>query len=489
VSLLFLRRIDSRLDLFLLESRNPNIENSNTSPSASTNLAPAENSPLLILSGIIIATLLGHALWLNNGAIHPTGILLVAISIAISSLAIICSTKASLNISSQAIQLTLWVALGSQFAVINLIPPGVYISASGPDWQIFSAVLAATTFVAGGIISNNRLINSLSFYISLAAFVFLALWVIRFSPSPKIDVFGFQVEAIRSLLGGSNPYEIRTPNIYGHTHFYGPGVVHDGVVQFGFPYFPLSLLAVIPGGLLGDLRFAQIFFIVATGILFTRLQPGSIGRGIALLYWFSPRTLFVIEQSWTEPLMLFLATLVALAAKTNPRIVAPAFGLLLSAKQTMFLMPFLFPLLNLGDFKGQIRALCISLGIAGLITLPFFLWNPLEFWRSVIDWQLIQPSRPDALSFSALSHSVTGTYFPVYLPFLGSAACVALAFWKSARSPAGWAMSTTMVYLVFFAMNKQAFCNYYFMVIGFACLAAACASVPDSVNRSSAKNP
>jgi hypothetical protein len=50
-------------------------------------------------------------------------------------------------------------------------------------------------------------------------------------------------------------------------------------------------------------------------------------------------------------------------------------------------------------------------------------------------------------------------------------------------------MSTTLVYLVFFAMNKQAFCNYYFMVIGFACLEAACASVPDSVNRLSAKNP
>lgn len=452
----------------------------------SPNVSPAENGPLVTVSGIAIATLLGHAVWLNNGALHPTAIILVAACIAIASIATIGSGKPETFISPWIPQLILWISVGAQFVQLHLSPPGVYIAASGSNWMMFSAVLAASTFLAGGILSKTPGISKVSFSVSVLTFLFLAWWVVRFSPSPQIDVFEFQKEAIRALLQGSNPYETRILNMYGHAHFYGPGVVRDGMLQFGFPYFPLSLLAVIPGQLLGDPRLAQILFIAATGLVFTRLQPGPLGRGIALLYLFSPRTLFVIEQSWTEPLVVFMASLVALASKTRPRAVALAFGFLLAAKQTLFWMPFLFPLLVPGKFRERIGALGIALGVAALITLPFFLWNPYEFWRSVVEWQFIQPFRHDALSFAALSHAVTGTAFPVYLPFLASAASLVLALWKSARSPAGWAISACLVYLVFFALNKQAFCNYYFMVIGLACLAAASTSTSQPADQRTA---
>ena len=441
---------------------------------------------MLAVSGIAIAALLGHAVWLNNGALHPTAIILVAACIGIASITSIISAKPDFTIPTWIPQFILWISVGTQFVQLQLSPPGVYIAASGENWMIFSAVLATATFFAGGILSKTNGIARVSFIFSILALLFLAWWVVRFSPTPRIDVFGFQTEAARALLNGYNPYEIRTPNIYGHAHYYGPGVVRDGLVQFGFPYFPLSLLAIIPGQLLGDLRFTQVFLIGATGLVFTRLQPGPLGRGIALLYLFSPRTLFVVEQSWTEPLLVFLASLVALASKTTPHTVAPAFGFLLAAKQTMVWMPFLFPLLVPGKLKVRVRAFGTALGIAALITLPFFLWNPVEFWRSVVEWQFIQPFRRDALSFSALFLGVSGATFPAYIPFLASLACIALALWKSARSPAGWAMSACLVYLVFFAMNKQAFCNYYFMIIGLACLAAASASLSDSANRNAA---
>jgi hypothetical protein len=465
----------------------PHIEHTVSSPTLTAKSKPAENDRLLTVTGIAIATILGQAVWFNNGALHPTAILYVAVSIAIATIATIGSGKSSIQVPMWAPCLVLWAALGIQFVLLQLASPGVYIAASGPHWQIFSAVLAASTFLAGGALSNTPGFARSCFALGLLAFVFLAIWVVQFSPSPPIDVFGFQTEAAKALLGRSNPYEIRTANIYGHAHFYGPGVVRDGVLQFGFPYFPLSLLAVIPGQLLGDPRFAQILFIAATGLIFIRLQPGPLGRGIALLYLFSPRTLFVIEQSWTEPLLVLLTSLVALASKTNPRAVAPAFGFLLAAKQTMVWMPFLFPLLVPGKFLLRVRALGIALGIACLITLPFFLWNPQEFWRSVVEWQFIQPFRRDALSFAALFLEMTGTTFPAYLPFLASAACIALALWKSSRSTAGWAMSACLVYLVFFALNKQAFCNYYFMVVGLACLAAASVSVSDSADREEAR--
>jgi hypothetical protein len=52
---------------------------------------------------------------------------------------------------------------------------------------------------------------------------------------------------------------------------------------------------------------------------------------------------------------------------------------------------------------------------------------------------------------------------------------VALALRRCPRTPAGWALALAFVYLVFFAFNKQAFCNYYFFPL--ACLGAAIAAM------------
>jgi hypothetical protein len=46
------------------------------------------------------------------------------------------------------------------------------------------------------------------------------------------------------------------------------------------------------------------------------------------------------------------------------------------------------------------------------------------------------------------------------------------------RTPAGFAASTALIFALFFAFNKQAFCNYYFVVFAASCCAAALASAP-----------
>jgi hypothetical protein len=154
----------------------------------------------------------------------------------------------------------------------------------------------------------------------------------------------------------------------------------------------------------------------------------------------------------------------------------------------MVWMPFLSILLFQGTLRERMRSLLVACLIAAFITLPFLLWNPPEFWRSVVEWQFIQPFRPDSLSFAAFFKINPTDSYPTILPFLGSAACICLAMWRCVRSPAGWAISSCLVYLVFFALNKQAFCNYYFLVIGFACLAAASASTSKRITRQSSQN-
>ena len=41
------------------------------------------------------------------------------------------------------------------------------------------------------------------------------------------------------------------------------------------------------------------------------------------------------------------------------------------------------------------------------------------------------------------------------------------------RTPFAFAGAISLMFLVFFAFNKQAFCNYYFFVIGGMCCAVA----------------
>ena len=50
---------------------------------------------------------------------------------------------------------------------------------------------------------------------------------------------------------------------------------------------------------------------------------------------------------------------------------------------------------------------------------------------------------------------------------------IALALWRCPRTPAGFAAAVTVVYLTFFAFNKQAFANYYYFVVVTACWATA----------------
>jgi len=66
----------------------------------------------------------------------------------------------------------------------------------------------------------------------------------------------------------------------------------------------------------------------------------------------------------------------------------------------------------------------------------------------------------------------------------GVAAVVgALALWRAARTPAGFALGVSALFLAFFALNKQAFANYYIFVIGALCVAVA---ATDAAERSSA---
>jgi hypothetical protein len=69
---------------------------------------------------------------------------------------------------------------------------------------------------------------------------------------------------------------------------------------------------------------------------------------------------------------------------------------------------------------------------------------------------------------------------PSFVAFALAAGAIVLCLWKCPRTPSGFAAGFALTFLVFFAFNKQAFCNYYHLVIAALCIALASAPAGES---------
>jgi hypothetical protein len=178
-------------------------------------------------------------------------------------------------------------------------------------------------------------------------------------------------------------------------------------------------------------------------------------------------------MAWTEPLLIGLLAATVFCACRYPRALPYVLGLTVAMKQyTVFILP-LIPLLT--PLRGrQLWGLLWRAGATALgVSLPLIVINPKAFMWSVVELQFHQPFRMDSLSY--LSWWVTQGHPPppVWIAFAGTGLAILLALWRAPRTPAGFAASVAFVYCVFFALNKQAFANYYYFVVGALCIALA----------------
>jgi hypothetical protein len=296
-----------------------------------------------------------------------------------------------------------------------------------------------------------------------------------------IDVYSFQRDGVAALLRGADPYSVTHLNLYTRnpSFYYGPGVVKNGRVQIGCPYPPLSLLAVLPAYLLGDLRFTYIIMVVLSAVLLARMGVSRLTLIAVMLLLLSPVTLFALSRSFTEPLVLLALCWSCRSAQQRSRWLAVALGLLFASKQYAVLAaPFAGLLLPRFTWRAYLRLLATSAAVAAVVTMPFALWNWSNFWRDIVRFQIIQPFRPDALSFSVLGVRLGLPQIPQWLVIIAVLATILWCLRTAARRPAAFPGCFALVLLVFFCLNKQAFVNYYFLVIGASLLAAVMADLP-----------
>jgi hypothetical protein len=235
----------------------------------------------------------------------------------------------------------------------------------------------------------------------------------------------------------------------------------------GLQYPPLTALWILPGYLLGDVRYSYILAIVLAALLLFAANPGKRSFALAIFLLFNPMAFYMEDRCFTEPLALLMLTLAVYAALRHPRWLPVALGLFLVSKQyNLIAFPLIALLLAPFQWKAYAKLCAEALAVAALTILPFAAWNPHALWRDLVLFHLHQPFRLDAMSFAIR--------LPILLK-LGPLALLGFLAWASRRAPtaANFVAAYGTAVLLFFSTSKQAFANYYFMIAQALLLAAA----------------
>jgi hypothetical protein len=306
-------------------------------------------------------------------------------------------------------------------------------------------------------------------------------WVIAANPAPRIDVWTFQRDAVGALTSGVDPYAVDNANIYTPDEVartYPAGAVEDGRVHVGYTYPPLTLLAYVPAQLLtGDVRYGNLVAWLGAIGLIALARPGPLARGAAAMLAFSPLSLFVLHESFTEPITLLLLAATVAAAVRAPRWTGAALGLLIVSKQHLLLVaPMALLLLRPGTTPREAgRQALAAVATAALVTLPFFAWDPGAMWRSLVEWYLALPARPESFALTRSVAQRIGEAAPALLTVGAVAAAWIVGLVRLAWTPSGFAFGVALVLGALFAFGKQAFPSYHLVTVGAICLAIAVA--------------
>src|SRR6185312_14878126 len=130
---------------------------------------------------------------------------------------------------------------------------------------------------------------------------------------------------------------------------------------------------------------------------------------------------------------------------------------------------------------GRVRW-CAKAMTAGLVaSLPLILWNVRAYLHANFAAASGAAFRYDALSYFAYWADTHDWTPPRHVEWISLLTLVPTGWFtlrRAGRSAAGFAAGLSLVALVFFASNKFAFCNYYYLVIAALCTSvAASASV------------
>jgi hypothetical protein len=433
---------------------------------------------LLLAFGAIAAV---AALWISRGAYGPLALVIMSLAWLVSvGAAIVGRTPpaSAVPVERPVRHLLSWALVAS--CVIHVLSaPGLYLEPARPIVFRVLAVLAAMGS-SSYLVPLTPAWARWRFTLVAVCALGMGVSVLVASPHPRIDVWWLQQGAAQAILHGHNPYAVAYPNIYAgtaETQLFVPGMLNDSGWITAFPYPPLTFLLGAPAVLLfHDVRFMLLATMAIAAWALRRIGKGDLPELAALLLLLHPTTFFVLEQSWTEPMVLAAlgATIVAMReigqGARGGAVLGVAGGLLAAAKQYSPILA--VPLALTLPARGRWKSIAIAACAVSATVLPFVLWDAREFWHDIAEVHLLQPFRMDALSCLVPVATRLGRPVSAGWGFL-AAAVVFLLSLRPGASLAQVLRTSAAAFLSLVLFNKQAFCNYYWLAIGLLLFATA----------------
>jgi hypothetical protein len=441
---------------------------------------PRDDDPLAVAAMLGAMVALGRAIQLNNGAYSEEAFKYAMVGLALALLPVVLVVRSPWlgRIVQRMLPSAFVLAVAYQFGVLASSSPIIYfyptIGATPVDFQLLLGMAGVGCGMAVVTVRRPEWAAS----VVLVAFALLGLWTLRASPSPHIDVFTIHQESLAAFVKGINPYGITFSNPYQNPQWFAPGTATVERLNFGYVYPAWTLLAATPGYLLAtDYRYSFLAAVVLSGALATGIPRSRWALGATVLFLFTPRTFFVLEQGWTEPTVLVGAAIAVYAASRRIFwLLAVGVGIVAVAKQysilaapAVFLLRPVFP-----TWRAFGAMLLKAAAVALVVTLPLVLWGSRVYWHNVYAMQFTAPIRPDALSIPTYWFTWHGSEMPKWLHKGVPLLLATLVVLRAPRTPSGFAWCGSVLYLIFF-LFRQGFCNYYYLVIGLLALAIAAA--------------
>ena len=150
-------------------------------------------------------------------------------------------------------------------------------------------------------------------------------------------------------------------------------------------------------------------------------RPGRRAGLAAILFLLTPTVFFVVEHSWTEPLLAFTFSLAMFSALRWPRGLPFArWDCYLRPRSTVFMVPLVWLLID----EARTLKKCI---VKSRRPPPWrwrsrwgcFLWDPRAASRAVVAFQFLQPFRLDALSYLVARHTYPRLTIGWWVPLVG----------------------------------------------------------------------
>lgn len=269
--------------------------------------------------------------------------------------------------------------------------------------------LQEKNFFSGVILhlSKNKFI-----YLLVLAFA-LRLAIVFYSPAPIIDIFYVTNGAVDSLVKKQDPYAVSYYNVYHRSNSQDNDT---------YSYLPATIFFNLPFRIIfGDVRFgyilAQILIVFFIYKLFKLKNiPQKIIEFCILLFLFLPISLFVLEQTWIESiLMLFLYFFIWAYYFNKQTLIYFILGVILSLKQTLFpLVIFIFKV----NFLKNYKKLFWTILTIAIFYLPFLFWNFNAMYHNTFIALVKYKPLSFSLSFNILYGKIFGYEAPSFLNFI-----------------------------------------------------------------------